>query len=116
MRTRLLDLLRCPACSGTLQSVSFASSEGEEVVEGLLVCSCGASYPVVNTIPRMLRNAYELFPSFAKRYADRPEVARGAAAAARPQGRAPVEVKTQRSFGYQWTTFSEMSCDFEENF
>src|SRR4030043_2454653 len=27
-----------------------------------------------------------------------------------------LQKKTQKSFGFQWTAFSEMCCDFRENF
>jgi SAM-dependent methyltransferase len=120
MRQRLLDLLRCPACHDTLTSIPFVRSpDHQEVVEGVLTCSCGASYPVVRTIPRMLPNAYALFPAFVERYGDRAE--HGIAAAAQRSSDADATVpavvaKTQESFGYQWTTFSEMACDFRENF
>lgn len=117
MRIRLLDLLRCPACIGNLQSVSFVTSGDDDVVEGVLLCACGASYPVIKTIPRMLANAYGLFPAFVARYGDRGEL--GIAAAARRSansGPPAIVVRTQESFGYQWTTFSEMACDYRENF
>lgn len=93
------------------------SSDGADVVEGLLSCGCGLSYPIVNTIPRMLRNAYALFPEFVAQYRNRTELGI-AAAAERSAVLAPAAVvtRTQRSFGYQWTTFSEMACDFRENF
>lgn len=118
MQARLLDLLRCPACRGTLECTSFVrSDDGHDVIEGVLSCACGSSYPIVHTIPRMLRNAYALFPDFVAQYGDRMDL--GIAAAARRSevlAPAPVVIKTQKSFGYQWTTFSEMACDFQENF
>lgn len=118
MRTRLLNLLRCPACSEKVRSIPFVTSDdNDEVVEGVLLCACGASYPVVETIPRMLKNAYALFPAFVALYGDRSE--HGIAEAARRSADSvpPVVVtRTQESFGYQWTTFSEMACDFRENF
>ena len=118
MRTRLLNLLRCPVCLGKLHSISFVTSDDDdEVVEGVLVCACGESYPVVKTIPRMLRNAYTLFPEFVTRYGDRSEYGIAEAARRSADSSPPVVVaKTQESFGYQWTTFSEMACDFRENF
>jgi len=118
VRARLLNLLRCPACLGTLELVPLVRSGADnEVAEGVLVCGCGASYPIINTIPRMLGNAYALFPSFVAQYGSRAEVG-SAAAAQTSAAAAPASVvtETQRSFGYQWTTFSEMACDFQENF
>lgn len=121
MRQLLFQLLRCPQCLEKLESRPFVESpKGDEVIEGLLMCGCGASYPVVNTIPRMLRNAYELFPSFVHRYRDRLGdlgIARGAdRAGTSDKGFEALVSKTQKSFGYQWTTFSAMVCDFRENF
>lgn len=113
MRRRLLELLRCPSCRSPLTSTPFATAEDGEVVEGLLHCGCGTAYPVVDTIPRMLGDALDQFPEFRRRYADRLAGTGPSAATVLPQG---VERRTQRSFGYQWTTYSEMSCDFRENF
>ena len=93
MRTRLLNLLRCPACLGKLRSIPFVtSSDDDEVVEGVLVCACGESYPVVETIPRMLRNAYTLFPEFVARYGDRSELGIAEAARRSADSEPPVVV------------------------
>lgn len=114
MRPRLLELLRCPQCHGRLEVTPFSQSHDQDVVEGVLTCSCGTTFPIVDTIPRMVANAYDLFPGFALRHGAAPS------AGAMNPGRGstlPVELaRTQRSFGYQWTTFSEMACDFRENF
>lgn len=118
MRQILYQLLRCPACLGKLEATAFVqSADGEEVIDGLLACGCGASYPIVNTIPRMLRDASDLFPGFVERYRDRlgARAGAGASCSSVPAYDAVI-VKTRKSFGYQWTTFSEMVCDFRENF
>ena len=67
----------------------------------------------------MLQNAYDLFPSFLERSGDRPECCVKAQTARRSESEEKFDhlvAKTQESFGYQWTTFSEMVCDFRENF
>lgn len=73
-------------------------------------------YPIVDTIPRILDNAFDLFPEFRRRHAHRRELQ----AVPRPTGGGArftaLMNKTQASFGYQWTTFAEMVCDFRENF
>lgn len=112
MRQRLLDLLRCPRCRGVVTAAAFVADR-DEIVEGTVTCSCGASYPIVDTIPRMLENAYELFPAFASRYAQHLELREPEAL---PRGVQAELDRTQESFGYQWTAFSEMSCDFRDNF
>ena len=118
MRSVLRDLLRCPACRGRLESVPFAESpDGAEVLEGELLCGCGAGYPVVETIPRMLPDAYAQFPEFTARYRGRLSASAGPTGlAAIPEKDARLLARTQRSFGYQWTAFSKMVCDFRENF
>lgn len=114
MRPRLLELLRCPLCQGRLELTALGGSDDGDVVDGLLTCSCGSTYPVVNTIPRMVANAHELFPAFAQQHGN---ASGNPAAKNAGEAALPIELaKTQKSFGYQWTTFSEMACDFRENF
>src|SRR5205823_4857105 len=54
MKPRLLQLLRCPICVAPLDVETFASRD-DEIVEGALRCrKCGAAYPIIDHIPRML--------------------------------------------------------------
>ncbi|MGI0054246.1 MAG: methytransferase partner Trm112 [Thermoplasmata archaeon] len=54
MKTELLEILRCPACRGTLQ-LSAPKKDGAEIVSGTLTCaSCSASYPIEDGIPDLL--------------------------------------------------------------
>src|ERR1700730_5917814 len=97
MKRRLLELLCCPVCGGSMELTIFHESErrvgiaspapscsercelwgaplgrdlpapdadeccscySREIDEGLLVCSgCGSFYPIVNAVPRLVRNA-----------------------------------------------------------
>jgi SAM-dependent methyltransferase len=119
MRSRLLNLLRCPLCQGTFRATAFerAVVHGEEAVsDGLLSCSCGTTYPIIRGIPRLLENAPKLFQEFYGRYRDElrdnPMVACNKD---NPSEERAIE-KTRESFGYQWTHFSEMALDFRQNF
>ena len=105
----------CPWCRADLQVTAFdGSAPGGDVTDGLLSCACGRHFPVVNGIPRILENAFALFPDFVHHHRDKlpalPDVpvlrAREAEAIRR----------TRESFGYQWTQFSEMVIDFRDNF
>ena len=117
MRRDFLDILRCIKCEGSLELRELVTSSDNHVSEGLLECSCGAIYPIVGSIPRMLQNAFELNPTFVAKYRDRlPPDYQGTVATEAPRHAERLSRKTQRNFGYQWTTFSEMSCDFEDNF
>lgn len=120
MKFRLLDLLICPNCRHTLQcdvyhksiitnikerktyekplckfwcwfkNVSPLGNEKHscrdcltvEIIEGVLKCSCGKSYPIVDGIPRILPSSLE-----------------------------PVEKRTAKKFGYEWTKFSDYEVD-----
>jgi uncharacterized protein YbaR (Trm112 family)/ubiquinone/menaquinone biosynthesis C-methylase UbiE len=54
MKSRLLELLVCPACKGGLDA-SVDRTDGEEIVSGRLACrACGAAYPIVDAIPRLV--------------------------------------------------------------
>ena len=113
MKPKLLDWLVCPACGSTLAAVPF-EQDGDEILEGLLKCSCGRVFPIVNSIPRILDEAFNLFPDFVVRHRERlagvslpPPTSNAAAESIR---------RTRESFGYQWTEFSEMVIDFRENF
>jgi SAM-dependent methyltransferase len=56
MRKRLLDFLCCPGCQQTF-TVTETRTEGDEILEGELVCGgCSARYPVTEGVPRILRN------------------------------------------------------------
>jgi 2-polyprenyl-3-methyl-5-hydroxy-6-metoxy-1,4-benzoquinol methylase/uncharacterized protein YbaR (Trm112 family) len=53
MDRRLLDILLCPVCGGTLlladatlRSLAYSGGDREEVESGTVVCSCGRHYPV----------------------------------------------------------------------
>lgn len=51
MNRRLLEILVCPACKGSLE----ASSGSDPLIEGELRCTeCGTAYPVTNGIPRFV--------------------------------------------------------------
>jgi SAM-dependent methyltransferase len=54
VKTRLLDLMCCPGCSGALELTALVV-EGAEVLEGVLDCSgCGASFAVERGVPRFV--------------------------------------------------------------
>lgn len=54
MRKTLLEILACPVCKGPLD-LRAAREEGEEVVEGVLLCPhCQEEYPIREGIPNLL--------------------------------------------------------------
>ena len=99
-----LTLVRCPQCTGPLRL-----SGGAYVPEGWLDCVCGRRYPIIRGIPRLVEDWRRLFPGLQGAGGER-----GAAASLSRTDH--LKRWTQRQFGFQWTAFKEISCDFRENF
>ena len=54
MKRLLMDVLRCPVCKQDLE-LSVEEENEEEIVSGSLYCRrCDVSYPIVDTIPKLL--------------------------------------------------------------
>lgn len=116
MQRSLTELLRCLHCRGRLQVRCFTETADGDVEDGLLACDCGSSYPIVGSIPRMLARAYPSFPSFVRRFRSElsnvPDEELGSDGGAFER----LQARTRKSFGYQWTTFSEVAVDYKDNF
>ena len=115
MRERLLELLACPCCGGSFTERTFSEIEGE-IVEGLLTCQCGEAYPIINAIPRLLPNAFHEHPEFLQKYGEEIKQPVGGFDKQLETDLDRLQKRTQKSFGYQWTAFSEMIEEFRENF
>ena len=123
MRTRLLHFLCCPHCSGGLRVEAFrAGDEIAEVEDGLLTCGeCSRTYPVINSIPRMLPDP--LIPmvvayhgEFFERYPQATASFRARAPLDTPTAWWDAERRTFQSYSYQWRKFKEMYPDWEQVF
>lgn len=55
MRAFLIPLLDCPECRSGALTLQDQRKEGEDIVSGELHCACGAVYPVINGVPRFLK-------------------------------------------------------------
>jgi len=95
---RLLEVLRCPACQGQL-CVSDGSAENNGDI--YLECQhCQQQFPIINNIPRLLLSPLR-------------EALIGDGAAS---GDYDPQVKTARSFGFEWTRFPEMYEEWGRSF
>ncbi|SDQ35175.1 methytransferase partner Trm112 [Natronobacterium texcoconense] len=55
MKESLLEILRCPLDKHELELEDAEYADGDEVVDGTLVCAeCGERYPVDDGIPNLL--------------------------------------------------------------
>ena len=75
MRRRLVDILACPTDKNHPLELTELSARGDNVVDGVLVCSeCGRYYPIIDEIavllPDNLRNKAEDM-GFLKKWKDR---------------------------------------------
>lgn len=71
----------------------------EEILEGALSCACGLVYPIIDGIPRMIRNAREEYSGFFARH--------GLAGVERSPGVPGGDRRSSKSFGLQWTLYQE---------
>jgi len=95
---RLLEVLRCPECHGQLcLSNSKVESNGDVCLE----CRrCQQQFPIINNVPRLLLSPLR-------------EALLGNGAAS---GDYNPQVKTARSFGFEWTRFPEMYEEWGRSF
>lgn len=55
MKQRLLDFLACPECTSATLDLTTYEHDGEEVIDGCLMCrGCERQFPVIAGVPRML--------------------------------------------------------------
>lgn len=120
MKRRLLELLCCPVCQGTLRLDVFR--EADEIEEGCLTCvGCARTYPVIGGIPRMLPDELAhlvpgYHPAFFRTHA---EAMRSFLGRCRPPQRSAwwrAESRTVKSYSYQWRKFKHMLPEWEETF
>lgn len=72
--------LACPLCGSSLELQVFsataeidATGSATEIGEGILWCDCGAVFPVIDGVPRLLEGALLAHSAFRSRWADRLE-------------------------------------------
>ncbi len=131
MKKSFLQMIVCPSCAGAFILESFDGQTACDAVnEGVLACvSCGAHYPLIGGIPRLLPRElqsmlWETHGEFFERHQARlpmdllPDRDNQAATTTGEDGGAALKAQreTARSFGYEWQTFSEMLPDYEKNF
>lgn len=82
-----------------------------EVEEGILACrDCGSLYPIIDAVPRLVRDAEQEYRAFFERNRAAILKAIGHLPAARPPRRKDSKVfdpRSNESFGLQWTNQSE---------
>ena len=111
-KVEIPSAVRAPACSFYCGRHDLASPQDilpppdcnscyrEEILEAALSCVCGLVYPVIDGIPRMLRNAKDEYPEFFSRH--------GLGGVPKKEvSPAVADPRSSRSFGLQWTVYRE---------
>ncbi len=93
----------------------------KEISEGLLTCTCGRYYPIIDGIPRMLPDSLRddvvnsLFSSFLERHEKKiPKKIR--VLVKEDLESKKLKKRTLESFGFQWNVCREMSPEIKKNF
>ena len=155
MKRRLVDLLSCPTCGGSLALSVFSTRAvphqarfdrvrcartcalrggpvatatprieaavcegcyGEDVTQGLLRCrGCGQSFPVIDSVPRMLPTALDDHREWVERWRSRLDGVVLPVPAERHVFEGLFQ-RTQKSFELEWLTFRETWDDNLRNF
>lgn len=116
MKEKLLQWLLCPECGKEL-NLDISLLQEKEIIEGVLFCSCGQTFPIINGVPRMLCNPLrkklqELYPDFFKKH---PEfIASSLSQEKNKENKQKVD--TMDRFGFEWTHFSDYNCDNFDRF
>jgi SAM-dependent methyltransferase/uncharacterized protein YbaR (Trm112 family) len=96
-KEKLVEVLRCPGCRGTL---AFAAERSNDSESSLTCEQCQISYPIIKGIPRLL------LPALRDALLGNGSVT----------GTDAKQVETALSFGFEWHRFPEMYQEWEKQF
>jgi SAM-dependent methyltransferase len=124
MQLGLLKWLKCINCGNSeLTCSSFKASDSREVEDGIIRCFCGASYPVIGGVPRILPATLsdivrEDHGWFFKQYEDnlRESGKNGNQNIVWNERQTSTIKRTAQSFGYEWSHYSRMLEQYKQNF
>ena len=119
MNSKFLSMLCCPLCHGSLTSIAFprnggasdgsrAPASGEDAGDGILVCRCGMTFPVIEGVPRLIEKGLLAFPQFVRTYRDKLTVSHALAdMSSDPGGGEPMDEydKIRAAYSMTWNLF-----------
>jgi 2-polyprenyl-3-methyl-5-hydroxy-6-metoxy-1,4-benzoquinol methylase/uncharacterized protein YbaR (Trm112 family) len=121
MKPRLVELLRCPGCGAALTCYSFEERPdaaglahggepyGTEIESGLLACQgCDLAFPIIEEVPRVIRNAFEEYADWFKEQSARITAIDGLGAVSQKIGSVDstrFDKRSNESFSLQWEKY-----------
>ncbi len=111
MKKTCVSYLKCISCN---QSDLFLKIDKEdpdnEVIEGLLECPCGKSYPIIKGVPRILpENLLRNVMSYYENVISEENISQQSSKA---ENRVlEIQKKTMEAFGFEWTEYSDYDAD-----
>ncbi len=100
MKRSLLRALSCPTCQGSLQLHAYKSITAEEIIDGVLCCTCGAAFVVRGGVPCMAPLTHPA-PAFVESYRERLQ-----SDAPSILQLTPAPAGAEFSFSWQWNEHS----------
>lgn len=110
MKKSCLQHLVCAVCKHDDLAVNAEKEEGLEIMEGTIKCACGANYPIIAGVPRMLVG--ELLNNVLAEYSSKKQVANSSEAADDGQS---VRKDTMDAFGFEWSFYSDYDAETYNN-
>jgi len=110
MKEDLIEVIACPSCHKMPELTQFENSSGNQpggvVNAGVLKCSCGKAYPVIDGVPRMIEKGLEAFPDFiAKNREQLAALAVNVPATNPPEKQEDDYENIRKSFSQEWGIF-----------
>lgn len=128
MKDKFIQLLCCPFCLKKLSINSFRL-EANEIIDGILYCSCGEWFPVIRGIPRMLQGELkdelvlsrniEYYHNYKRNLPDNivnEWTTIIIKSTKNENSQQNLKKKTASSFGYEWKTFNKLFEVYRTNF
>jgi len=110
MKQECLDYLRCVECDSNTFKLDVSKEEDGEVIGGSIACNCGAVFPIINGVPRMLKK--DLLDGVLKHYGVAIENGK---TVQRKKETTEIQRKTMDAFGFEWTYYSDYDADNYDN-
>lgn len=90
----------------------------EEIIDGELICACGAWFPIIEGIPRILSKGLliSVLNEYCQDYLEKYRVKLSVDPFKQNLGAYDIKFMTIRSFSYQWNKFSKIYTEYELHF